>query len=360
MASKQHVLMAGGGTAGHVFPGLAVATELHGRGWRVSWVGRAGGMEQELIERRDLDFHPLPAEAVVGRGPLARLGAVMTLCRSTLAARRLLRSEDARVVLGTGGYVSVPAVLGARLAGRPTVLLEPNARAGAANRFLSRWSRAAAIAYEGASRDFRCPVHLTGVPVRPEFFDIPGAPAESSRVLVLGGSQGALKLNLLLPAAFERLAPRVPGLEILHQVGRHLDATRKAYAARDLSGAAVEIVSFIEDMAGAMAGSNLIISRAGAVTLAEVCAAGRPAVLIPLELAGGHQRENAQALVEAGGARIVDQTAPVERTAAVMEELLRDRRRLTEMGSALSGVAQRDAARRIADLLVAAATEPGG
>lgn len=355
MASTQHVLMAGGGTAGHVFPGVAVAAELADRGWRVSWAGRAGEMEERLVAGRGLEFHPLAARAVVGRGPVAKLGALWTLGRSALAARRLVNRLDSRAILGTGGYVSAPAVLGARWAGRPVVLLEPNARAGAANRSLSRWCSAAAIAYPSATRDFRCPVHLSGVPVRPEFFQISPAPSERSRLLVLGGSQGALKLNLQLPAVFTLLARQLPGLEIEHQVGRHEDATRGAYAEVDLSGASVEIVPFIDDVAGAMARASLVISRAGAVTVAEICAAGRPAVLIPLALAGAHQRDNAQALVDAGGAAILEEATPAEQSAALLGGLLGDRARLAEMGSALGGLARPDAAGRIADLLVAAA-----
>lgn len=351
----QHVLMAGGGTAGHVFPGLAVASELEGRGFSVSWAGREDEMEARLVAGNGLEFHPLPARAVVGRGPMAKSAALWTLARSALAARRLVRRLDARVVFGTGGYVSAPAVIGARLAGRPVVLLEPNARAGAANRALSRWSTAAAIAYESAAGDFRCPVHLTGVPVRPEFFDPSDPPRDMPRVLVLGGSQGALKLNLLLPAVFERLVAELPELRVLHQVGRHHEATRAAYGERNLAERGIEIVSFIDDVAGAMASANLIVSRAGAVTLAEICAAGRAAVLIPLALAGAHQRDNARALVDAGGAVMVDETAPVGETTALIGSLLADRERLERMGGALSGLARHDAAARIADLLVAAA-----
>ena len=358
MASTPHALMAGGGTGGHVFPGLAVARELSELGWRVSWTGRAGEMEERLATSAGVDFHPLPARAVVGRGPAAKAAALWTLARSALAARRLLRRLRIGVVLGTGGYVSVPAVLGARLAGRPALLLEPNGRAGAANRSMSRWARGAAVAYEAARADFRCPTHLTGVPVRPEFFTIDPPAGDGLRVLVLGGSQGALKLNLLLPAAFDRLATEQPELRVVHQVGRHEEATRQAYAETGMPSSSVEIEQFIDDVAAAMGRADLIVSRAGAVTLAEICAAGRPALLIPLVLAGGHQRDNAQALVDAGGALMLEESAPVAEAVAALRPLLSDERRRREMGSALGGLARRDAARRIADLMVA--TAPGG
>lgn len=358
MEPRKHVLMAGGGTGGHVFPGFAVASELERRGWSVSWVGRQGEMEERLVSERGLDFHPLPARAVVGRGPLAKLSALGTLLGSALAARRLIRRAGVGVVLGTGGYVSAPAVVGARLAGCPRVLLEPNARAGAANRWLSRWSQAAALAYPAAREDFRCPSHLTGVPVRPEFFELPEAP-KAPRVLVLGGSQGALKLNVSLPDAFERLAREVPELEIVHQVGRHEERTRAEYARRDLGSAKHRIVPFIDDVARAMGDATLIVSRAGAVTLAEICAAARPAVLIPLSLAAGHQRDNARALVEAGGAIMLDEETSPEEIAGALARLLTDAGRRSEMSVALSALARRDAAARIADLLVStAAGEP--
>ncbi|MGB6363256.1 MAG: glycosyltransferase, partial [Thermoanaerobaculia bacterium] len=166
---SRHVLIAGGGSGGHVFPGLAVAESLVGKGWQVSWLGRQEGMEKEIVEGRGLDYHGLPALAVVGRGPLARLAALWTLTRSALAARSMIRRLEVGVVLGTGGFASVPGVAGARLAGRPSALLEPNAQPGAANRWLSRWSEVAATGYRDTA-GLRCRVHPTGVPVREEFF----------------------------------------------------------------------------------------------------------------------------------------------------------------------------------------------
>lgn len=352
MASSLHVLMAGGGTAGHVFPGVAVARALEARGWTVGWVGREASMEERLVKREGLDFHPLDARAVVGRGLMAKLQALFTLGWSSLAARRLVRRTRARAVLGTGGYVSVPAVAGARLAAVPVVLLEPNARAGAANRTLSRWARAAALAYDTARLDFRCAVRVTGTPVRPEFFSVGEPPSDSLRVLVLGGSQGALALNLLLPEALSACSRRIPGLEVVHQVGRHAEATRAAYERSEIDGSRLEIVPFIDDVAEAMAGAHLVISRAGAVTLAEICAAARPSVLFPLALAGAHQRQNAQALVDAGGAEMLDESAvsPGQVTELVAG-LLGSAKQRERMASALRGLANREAAESIAELL---------
>src|SRR5436309_9400673 len=170
-----HALLAGGGTGGHVFPALAVAEELTRRGWRVSFAGLAGGLEERLTGERGVPFHPLPAKPFLGRGLTDRARSLAVLSGSTIAAARLVRRLGADVVLGTGGYVSAPAVLGARLARRPILLLEPNARAGVANRWLSRFASGAAVAFRETIRDLKCPCQVTGVPVRAAFFAVPSA-----------------------------------------------------------------------------------------------------------------------------------------------------------------------------------------
>ena len=161
-----HVLLAGGGSGGHIFPALAVGEELTARGWRVSFAGAPEGMEARLVPERGVPFHGLPARALVGRGPLAKVGSLATLGRSAFAASGLIRRIGAHVVLGTGGYASAPAVIGARLAGRPVLLLEPNAHAGVANRWASRWASGAAVGWREAIADLKCPAWVTGVPVR--------------------------------------------------------------------------------------------------------------------------------------------------------------------------------------------------
>ncbi len=198
------VLFAGGGSAGHVFPGLAVADVLSERGWVVMWAGRPTGMERTLVEAGGLGYEPLSAAPLVGQGALGKVKALATLCTSAWRGRRLVRRLDANVVVGTGGYVSAPAVLGARLAGRPALLIEPNTRAGAANRFLSRWAAVAALGFAQAEDDFACRAKTTGIPVRGGFFR-PQERAGEARpsVLVLGGSQGAREINELLPGAIK-------------------------------------------------------------------------------------------------------------------------------------------------------------
>ena len=355
-----HVLLAGGGTGGHVFPALAVAAELQARGWRVSFTGRQGELEERLVGERGIPFHPLPARAFVGQGPAARAGALATLVRSAGAARRLIREIGAGVVLGTGGYVSAPAVLGARLARRPVLLLEPNGRAGVANRWLSRWADGVAVGYRETIADLKCPCYVTGVPVRSAFFDVPAvSPLDSPRLLVLGGSQGARQINQALPVAAARLAARFPSLRITHQAGaRNLDETRADYEAAGVQR--VEVIPFLDDVAGAMAASHLLISRAGAITLAEICAAGRASLLVPLAIAKGHQVDNARLLVDAGAAEMIrSDELSADRLAGALEILLADGERLATMGRAARSLARPRAAADIADRLVELA-ELGG
>ncbi len=352
-ATAPHALFGGGGSGGHVFPGLAVAAELRNRGWRVSWAGSARGMEARLVRQREIPFHDLPARPLIGQGVAGKARATLTLARTALTARGLVRRLDARVVIGTGGYVSAPAVLGARLASRPVLLVEPNAEPGFANRWLSRCAAAAVVAWESTAGELRCPARTTGVPVRAEFFTVAEElPAGSPlRLLVLGGSQGAQQLNEMLPQALAQLDPSLGPLAVCHQSGeRHLEATRKAYAPGDSPSPEVEVVPFLDDVAAALAGAHLIISRAGAITLAELCAAGRPALLVPLGLAGGHQIGNARRLVEAGAAEMLPSAAATPKALAeLLGRLLSDRERLAAMGRAARRLSHPDAAPAIAD-----------
>ncbi|HYN21303.1 MAG TPA: undecaprenyldiphospho-muramoylpentapeptide beta-N-acetylglucosaminyltransferase [Thermoanaerobaculia bacterium] len=347
-----HALLAGGGTGGHIFPALAVAEELAKRGWRVSFVGSATGLEARLVPERGVSFHALPARPLVGRGLAGKVKALATLAGSGWAAARLIRNLEVGVVLGTGGYVSAPAVVGAQLARRPILLLEPNARAGVANRWLSRWASAAAIGYPETARDLKCPAWVTGVPVRAGFFEVSAElpPLSSPRLLVLGGSQGAKQVNEVLPDAAKRLIERLPEVRIVHQAGgRNVDEAKTAYARAGVGEPHVQIVPFLEDVAGAMAASHLVVSRAGAITLAEICAAGRASVLLPLTIAQGHQVENARLLADAGAAELV-----LDADAARLGDLLLDvltSDRLQRMARAARSLAKPHAVAEIADRL---------
>lgn len=353
--TRPHALLAGGGTGGHVFPALAVAEELQARGWTVSFTGSTAGLEERLVTARNLPFHPLPAKPLVGKGLVGKLSAVSTMMSSGTAAAGLIRRLGVDVVLGTGGYVSAPAVFGARLARRPIFLLEPNARAGVANRWLSRWARGAFVGYRETINDLKCPCRVTGVPVRAAFFAVPQAlpPLDPPRLLVLGGSQGAQQINQALPEAAARLTLRLPALRIVHQAGaRNLEEARAAYAAAGLTDRNVEVVPFLDDVASAMAASHLLVSRAGAITLAEICAAGRPSVLVPLSIAQGHQIDNARMLAEAGGAQVIPSSEfSAERLASLVGDLLADGAGLARMGAAARSLARPRAVAEIADRL---------
>jgi len=350
----RHALLAGGGTGGHVFPALAVAEELLARGWRVSFAGTPSGLEARLVPERGIDFHVLPARPLLGRGPVARARALATLARSAVSAAGLIRLLRVTAVLGTGGYVSAPAVVGGRLTGRPVLLLEPNARAGVANRWLSRCATAAAVGYAETAQGLRCPATVTGVPVRAAFFSVPAFSGEvPPRLLVLGGSQGARQLNRALPAAVALLLAGMPELRVVHQAGaRLLEETRAAYAAAGASPRQVQVVPFVDDVASAMAACSLLVSRAGAITVAEICAAGRAALLAPLAIAKGHQQDNARVLAAAGGAEVLAlpdlEPAPL---AARLGALLGDGPRLAAMGRAARALARPGAAAAIAGLL---------
>jgi UDP-N-acetylglucosamine--N-acetylmuramyl-(pentapeptide) pyrophosphoryl-undecaprenol N-acetylglucosamine transferase len=318
-----------------------------------------GGMEERLVGERGIPFHGLPAKPLVGRGPLGQAKALATLAGSALAARSLVREIGADIVLGTGGYVSAPAVIGARLARRPVLLLEPNGKAGVANRWLSRWATGACVGYRETLADLKCPCRVTGVPVRAAFFQVPAElpPLDAPRLLVLGGSQGAKQINAAMPAVAARLTARFPAIRITHQAGaRNLEEARAAYAQAGVGAPHVEVVPFLDDVAGTMAASHLLVSRAGAITLAEICAAGRASLLVPLAIAQGHQVDNARLIAEAGAAEMIvwdqhsDQLS-ADRLAARLEELLADGGRLAAMGRAARALARPRAVADIADLV---------
>jgi len=357
-APALHVLLAGGGTGGHVFPALAVGEELAARGWRVSFAGSETGLEARIVPERGIPFHPLPARPLVGRGLLAKARSLAVLGRSAFAAASLVRRIDAHVVLGTGGYVSAPAVIGARLAGRPVLLLEPNARAGVANRWLSRWASGAAVGWRETIEDLKCPAWVTGVPVRAAFAAVP--PVDTSgplRLLVLGGSQGAQQINQAIPQAAKGLAGRLPALRILHQAGaKNLESARQAWTEAGVPEDRVEVVPFLDDVAGAMARSHLLVSRAGAITLAEICAAGRASLLVPLSIAQGHQVDNARVLAHAGAAEMIPsaELTPEQFSEVLADRLLallEDLPRLAHMGRAARGLSHPRAVAQIADHL---------
>lgn len=345
------VVFSGGGTGGHVFPGLAVADELRTLGWNAAWIGRRGSLEERLVASAGVDFRALPARPFVDRGGAQRAVALAVLLLSTLRAAALLRRFRAALVFATGGYVCAPAALAARLHGCGLYLLEPNAESGAANRRLSRFATEAGVAFESAAGSLLCEARLVGVPVRRAFQEIEELrlPGDRVRVLVLGGSQGSNALNRHLPGLFARAAGQ-SRVEVTHQSGpAWVEETRDRYRGVTTPPLSSTVTGFIRDTAGAMQAHDLIVSRAGAVTVAEIAAAGRPAVYVPLPMAAGHQRGNARAMVEAGAAILVDQDdLQGEAAADRCARLIADRGRLMAMAGAARGLSRNDAASDIA------------
>jgi UDP-N-acetylglucosamine--N-acetylmuramyl-(pentapeptide) pyrophosphoryl-undecaprenol N-acetylglucosamine transferase len=348
------VIVAGGGTGGHLYPGIAVAREIVRRepAARVSFAGTARGLEARVVPREGFELDLIRSAGLKGKSLVSRLRGAALLIPGALDAWRIVSRRKPDAVIGVGGYSSGPVVMLAALRGVPTMVLEQNAVPGLTNRLLARVVRAAAVTYEQTLPFFGGKGFVSGNPVRAEFFDSSKFEVRSSkfrRVLILGGSQGAHAINVAMVAAAPELVRQHAGLEIVHQTGeRDLAATREGYA---VAGIAARTESFLDGVAGEMNAADLIIGRAGATTLAELAAAGRPAVLIPFPAAtDDHQRKNARVLVDAGAAGMIEQAALTGAgLAAEVGGLLGDPARLESMGRAVRAFARPDAASRIVD-----------
>lgn len=355
------VLIAGGGTGGHLYPGIALAEEVTARpGGQVLFVGTARGLEARVVPAAGYPLELLDVSGIKRAGLLGLVKALLRLPRAFLASLAILRHFRPDMVVGVGGYASGPIVLAAALSGRPTAIQEQNSVPGITNRILGRFVRAVFVAFDDARLFFDGrKVRATGNPVRRKFLE--GAagrePAASPVLLVCGGSQGARAVNDAVLAALPSLLARFLGLRVLHQAGpADFDRVRQAVAAARLD-ARVDVRAFIDDMASAYRGSTLVIGRAGALTLAELAITGRPAVLIPLPTAADdHQTRNAAAFERAGAAALLPQAeATGERLAEVCTGLLADEARRTSMSAAMAGLGRPAAARRIVDALEAIA-----
>jgi UDP-N-acetylglucosamine--N-acetylmuramyl-(pentapeptide) pyrophosphoryl-undecaprenol N-acetylglucosamine transferase len=263
----------------------------------------------------------------------------------------ILKSFQPQVVVGVGGYASGPGMLAALLRRTPTLAFEPNAVPGLANRLVGRWVNAAAVNFAPACRYFRN-AEVTGIPVRSEFFALPARPAGGQpHLLVFGGSQGARGLNNILPQIASRLLEAVPGLTILHQAGaRHAETTQAAYASTGADPQRWQVLAFLDDMPQRFAAADLVVCRSGASTVAELSAAGKPAVLVPFPLAADdHQRSNAEVMAKAGAAVLMPEAELTpEALLACLQSLFGDRQRLHRMGEDARQLARPDAAARIA------------
>jgi UDP-N-acetylglucosamine--N-acetylmuramyl-(pentapeptide) pyrophosphoryl-undecaprenol N-acetylglucosamine transferase len=356
------VVITGGGTGGHLFPALAVHAALARRRPEAQalFVGAAGGVEATILPRLGHPFRGLHVRQVTGKGWRGRVGALLLLPSVVAQASRLLREFGAQVVLGVGGYASFPTVLAARLSRIPAVIHEQNAYPGLANRWLGRVASAVAVSFEAAAAWFPAGrVSVTGNPVRPEIR--PGDAAEARRrltlsaerftILVFGGSQGAHRINVGIMEALPRLAAVSDHIQFLHGTGeRDLAEVRQAYGR---GGFQALVEGFFQDMARAYAAADFVIARAGASTIFELAAMGKPALLVPYPYAANdHQRLNAEAMVEAGAAwTLPDQYCDGQRIAASVQAALEKPELLGRMGAQARALARPDAADRIVDLL---------
>ncbi|RPI48040.1 MAG: undecaprenyldiphospho-muramoylpentapeptide beta-N-acetylglucosaminyltransferase [Betaproteobacteria bacterium] len=341
-----------GGTGGHIFPGLAVAEVLAGRGWRVVWMGLRTGMEAEIVPRNGYEMVWVNFQGVRGKGIEALIAAPLRLLRAMWQAAAAIRRVKPDVVLGMGGYVALPGGLMASLLNRPLVIHEQNAVAGTTTRLLAAVADRVLTSFESAFKP-RQRALLTGNPIRSVFTDKTG-PAERFarregrlRLTVLGGSLGAKALNEIVPQALA-LLPEAARPEVTHQTGRqHVGAVRAAYAQ---VGVQARCESFIEDMAAQLEASDLVVCRAGATTLAELAALGVASILVPFPHAiDDHQTRNAQALAGAGASILVPQAELTpDRLAGVLRSL--DRPRLLEMACRARSLGRPQAAREVADV----------
>ncbi len=374
------ILMVAGGTGGHIFPALAVAEELRARGERanhcyaIEFLGTHRPLEAKLIPAAGFRLRAVDAAGLKGIGGLRWLRNLLVLPRTAIEVAGILREFQPQVVVGVGGYLAGPVMLEAALVDIPTILIEPNARPGFTNRLLAPLVSAAALGFQETAHLYGIKAHVTGHPVRRAFFEIPPrrhAPPVGQAllpvghgsqpgvavslppftILVVGGSQGSRAINHAVVECSPLLAQGPVGIRIIHQTGEHdYNEVRKAYQERGLP---VEVHAFIDDMPGVLAQADLVISRAGAVAVAELAAAGRAALLTPFPgAADQHQLENARAMEKAGAARVIVQVELIpERLAGEIRELMASPATLERMETCARSLARPDAAARIADLV---------
>lgn len=348
------VILAGGGTGGHVIPALAIAQELEKQyAAEILFVGTARGIENRLVPAAGFPLKLVKVGALNNVSLATRLKTAFDLPRAVLDARRMLSEFKPNVVIGVGGYASGPAMLAAALSRIPTLAFEPNVIPGFANRVVARFVSCAAVHFDETAKYFHN-ARVTGVPVRQAFFEIPSrAMNQPPTLLVFGGSQGAHAINQAAIAAAPALRERIPHLRVLHQTGeRDYNDAMAAYA---VTGGAFESFRFIDDMPACFSRADLIVCRSGASTVAEVAAAGKAAIFIPFpRAADDHQKRNAEALERCGAAIMLDELklTPDSLTQTIAD-LLGDPASLLAMGKAARALSHPDAAHEIAAMAAA-------
>jgi len=350
----KRIVFVGGGTGGHLYPALSVADELRRRNAdaAISFVGARRGLERSLVPQAGYPLRLLSLSGLKGRGAPARLAAATAAAFAVARCALWFVRQRPDLVIGVGGYASGPGVLAGRLLKIKTMVLEQNHFPGATNRWLSSRVDAVCVPSEAARERLGGIGVVTGNPVRPAFFRTPDPPCGPAlSLLVFGGSRGARSINRAMAAALDSLAALDPPPRIVHQTGAEDEATvRDAY--RRYPAGRAEILTFIDDMPARLAAADLVVCRAGASTLAELTAAGRPAILVPYPFAADdHQRHNAVVLQSIGAAELVtDDELGGDRLAGLVSELAADPGRRQAMGRAARTLAMPDAAARIAQV----------
>jgi len=348
------VLIAAGGTGGHIYPAIAVANEIMRRDQAsvIRFVGTARGLENRLVPQAGFELSLIESAGLVNMGLKQRLRGLLILPKSFVGARKVIREFRPEVVVGAGGYVSGPVLMTASLMRLPTVLMESNAVPGFTNRRLVRFVDAAAVSFEATLPYFHGKGVFTGNPVRREFFDIEPKQRDAAKVslLLFGGSQGSRAINEAMIAALPHLASRRERLRVTHQTGpADFAKVRDAYAANGWTNA--DVREYIDEMVAAFATHDLIISRAGATTSAELMAAGKAAIMVPLP-GQLEQRRNAEALESAGGARMILQDElSGERLAKEINALADSSETISKMEASARKLARKDAAAAAVDLI---------
>jgi len=360
---RPSILIAGGGTGGHVYPGLAVADALRSIAEiDIVFVGTPRGLEARAIPQQGYALELLDVRPMMGGGPVRAVKGAVIAARETVRAMALVRRVRPSVVLSVGGYAAGPVSLAAAILGVKLALLEPNTVVGFANRLLAPFAARAYVAWTETGAKFRKGrARVVGAPLRAGFSPQAYAPREgSARVLVMGGSQGARALNERMPSAIARARASVPAIEVVHQAGRDRDAeVRESYAREKVECATV--TPFIDDVTKEMARADVIVARAGAATVAEIAAIGRASILIPFpHAADDHQAKNAESLAREGGAIAIRQeSADAIRIAGELVRLLTDRVACAQMADAARAHGRPQAAMEIArDLLDLAGIAP--
>lgn len=360
--------MTGGGTGGHLYPALAVADAVRmlAPGLDILFVGTPDRLEARVVPEAGYRFHAIAARGL-SRRPLEALAALVQLAGAVAKARALLGRERPRAVLGTGGYVSAPVLLAARLAGIPVLLQEQNVVPGKVNQWIARWAAVVATSFPGSERFFaRRELALLGNPIRTAQFDLSPVAAREALglaphgrlLLVTGGSQGARRINEAVAGLLPQILAHADWT-VLHVAGPGNLEALKAQVGELANHPRYRLVGYLEQMPAAIVASDLVISRAGATTLAELTAVGRPMLLVPYPHAGGHQRLNAEAIVNAGaGIELEDAALTPERLGEALLPLMADGERLAAMAAASRSQGRPRAAEDLAERLLVVAGLP--